>query len=217
MAIEGKVVVVTGASRGLGLCISKEFAANGWHVIGIGRSDRPADFPEGASYRQFDASDAQACEQFWKETREQYANAEVCLVNNAGGYTGGEMVSTPAQAYEQQIKSVYFTSVYMTKTLVEIVPQARIVNVVSAGALTPRARNSAYGASKAAQMHFFQALQEELDSSKYQITNLYPTAIASHGPDPKAMSPQDLANLIRKQAENNSTLYLRDVTIYPRV
>jgi len=211
-----KLVVITGASRGLGLAIAKEFAANGWLVVGTGRSDKPAEFPQGAEYRQFDASDAGACEQFWQDLRGQYTDAEVCLVNNAGAYASGGLLGTSPEDYAVQISSVYFTSVYMTRAMALAVPKARVINIISDSALAAHERNSAYGAAKAAQKHFSQSLQQEFKPSQYQITNLYPSYIATAGPDPKAMTAEDVAAFVRAQAENEASYYIKDVTIYPR-
>lgn len=211
-----RIAVVTGASRGLGLAIVKEFAANGWHVVGTGRSDKPAEFPENATYDQFDASDGMACDQFWEMLREQHPDAEICLVNNAGSYVSGGLTETEPEAYKEQMSAVYFTSVYMTRALAFVAPKARIINIISVSALQPHEDNPAYGPAKAAQMHFFQSLQQEFKPSQYQITNLYPSYIATAGPDPKAMEPEDVAAFVREQAENEASYYIKDVTIYPR-
>ncbi|HEY1835919.1 MAG TPA: SDR family NAD(P)-dependent oxidoreductase [Candidatus Saccharimonadales bacterium] len=88
-------------------------------------------------------------------------------------------------------------------------------NIISSSALEPHKNNSAYGAAKTAEMHFFQSLQQEFKPEQYQITNLYPSDIASHGPNPDAMSAQDLAGFVRELAESKATFYLRDVTMYP--
>jgi short-subunit dehydrogenase len=104
----------------------------------------------------------------------------------------------------------------MTRGLASTLPSARIINVISTGALAAHKNDSAYGASKAAQMHFFQALQLELKPEQYQITNLYPSFIASHGTNPNAIAADDLANFVLEQANNESTYYLRDVTLNPR-
>jgi len=213
--VSTKLAVVTGASKGLGLMVAKEFAANGWQVVGTGRSERPADLPEAAAYEQFDASDAEACELFWKKLAGEHPDAEVCLVNNAGAYVGGSLLETKAEDYHAQMHAIYFTSVYMTRGMALVVPKARVINIVSNSALTANVGESAYGAAKAAQMHFFQSLQEEYEPSKYQITNIYPSDIATHGPSPDAIDPKDLAAFVRQQTENNSTYYLRDATIYP--
>ncbi len=213
----GKLVVITGTSRGLGLVLAKEFDANGWKVVGTGRSPQPGDFPANAVYKQFDASDAKAVGSFWKFIRDNHPGGEICLVNNAGGYVGGSLADTKTDDYEQQMRSAYFTAVYMTKGLVSVAPKARVINVISSSALTAHKNNSAYGAAKAAEMHFFKALQQEFKSDQYQITNLYPSDIATAGTRPNAIDPQDLAAYIRNLAESQDTIYLRDVTMYPRV
>ena len=210
------LVVITGASRGLGLVIANEFAAHGWQVVGTGRSAQPADLPQGVTYYQFDASNAAQCESFWKQLHEEYTGAEVCLVNNAGGYVSGSLTGTKPEDYATQMQSSYFSAVYMTRSLALVISKARIINVISNGALAAHKNSSAYGAAKAATMHFFQSLQDELTPKQYQITNLYPSDIATHGENPDAVDPKDLANFIRTQAENTASYYLRDVTVYPQ-
>lgn len=211
-----KIVVITGASGGLGKSLVKEFASKGWRVVGTGRSEQPSDLPDGASYKQFDASEAKAAESFWRELKQTSPDAEICLVNNAGGYVSGGLTEVKAEDYDTQMKSSYFTAVYMTRSLAINFPKARIINIISSSALVAYKNDSAYGAAKAATKHFFQSLQEELDQASYQITNLYPSNIATHGPADDSMTPEDLSTFVREQAENNRTYYLRDVTIWQK-
>jgi len=210
------VAIITGASRGLGLTLAQAFAASDWQVIGTGRSKRPADFPAGASYEQFDAGSAEVCDRFWEQLHGEHLDAEICLVNNAGSYVSGSLLEARPEDYEQQMRSIYFSAVYMTKGLTSVFPKARIINIISSSALAAHTNNSAYGAAKAAEMHFFQSLQQEFKPEQYQITNLYPSDIASHGPNPNAISTEDLAYFIRELTEDNKTFYVRDVTMYPR-
>jgi NAD(P)-dependent dehydrogenase (short-subunit alcohol dehydrogenase family) len=211
-----KVAVITGASRGFGRSLVEEFTNHNWQVVGTGRSEQPGDFLESATYHQFDASDAAECEAFWKQLHEKYPDGEVCLINNAGAYVKGGLTEAAPEDFEKQMDSIYFSSVYMTRGLVSTISKARIINIVSAEALLPKKGALAYGAAKAAQKHFFQSLQQELDAKRYAITNLYPKDIASHGPNPEAIDPVDLAAFIREQAENEATYVLRDVTLYTR-
>lgn len=208
-----KTVIVTGASRGLGKCVAEAFVAAGWHVIGTGRSTRPADLERAVEYHQFDASDAAACADFWPKL--SLKDSEVCLVNNAGGYVGGKLLEAKPEDYAAQMQSNYFAGVYMTRGLVAAVPAARIINVVSSAALSPRPGEGPYGASKAAARHFFQSLQKELPAEKYQISNLYPSFIATSGPNPDAIDPNDLAKLIVELAESRASYYPADITLYP--
>jgi NAD(P)-dependent dehydrogenase (short-subunit alcohol dehydrogenase family) len=210
-----KITVITGANRGLGLILTYELTAQNWQVVGTGRSEQPEDFPSNALYRQFDASSNAECESFWKQLHDEFPDAEVCLVNNAGGYVSGGLTETAPEDYVQQMQSCYFSAVYMTRGLVLAIPRAKVINIISSSALAAHKNNSAYGAAKAAEMHFFQSLQEEFAPSKYQITNVYPENIATHGADPESTDPKDLASFICELADTKRTYYLRDVTIYP--
>lgn len=209
-----RLAVITGATRGLGLAIVKEFLKNDWQVVGTGIGDRPADFPAAAGYALFDASDFEASTAFWQDILASNPGMQVCLVNNAGGYAGGDIASTPPGEYARQLSMNYFPAVFMTKSLVAAVEEARIITIVSAVALSSKAKNTAYGASKAAEKYFLQALQDELDDKKYRLTNIYPNSIATSGPNPKAITPEELAAFVRDQAELDKSYYIRDVVLY---
>jgi NAD(P)-dependent dehydrogenase (short-subunit alcohol dehydrogenase family) len=207
-----KTVVVTGASHGLGQYIADVFLKAGWHVVGTGRSARPDNLNAEVEYQQFDASNAEACTNFWQRLQTE---GEICLVNNAGSYVSGGLLETQPEDYDKQMQSNYFSGVYMTRGLVEKIANARIFNIISNSALISHKATSAYGAAKAASMHFFQSLQKEFPAEKYQITNLYPSDIASQAPNPDAISPRDLATLIVELAESKTSYYLKDITVFP--
>lgn len=211
-----KLAVITGASRGLGLALVKEFTANGWQAVGTGRSAQPSGFPPEAQYRQFDASNAAECESFWQHLDQEHPSAQVCLVNNAGSYVSGSLLETKPEDYKAQMQSCYFTAVYMTRAMALVISKARITNIISSSALAAHQDNPAYGAAKAAEMHFFQSLQQEFKPETYAITNLYPDNIASHGDSPKAIKANDLAEFVKQIAEMDKTYCLRDVTMYPK-
>lgn len=210
-----RIVIVTGVSRGFGLIIAKEFAKSDWHVIGTGRSERPKSLTDKVEYHQFDASDNAKCKAFWDKLHLEHADAQICLINNAGSYASGSLIDTPAEEYAAQISSVYFTAVYMTKGLVSTFSNARIINVISTSALSADIDHTAYGSAKAAEKYFFQVLQKEYPSAQYQITNLYPSYIAPSSNE-KAIDPAELAAFIRNQAETDKSYYIHDVTLYPR-
>lgn len=211
-----KCVVITGTSQGLGLVMANQFAEAGWKVIGTARKPRPQDLRVDVDYRSMDSADEVATDIFWQELAAPLKDAEeVCLVNNAGGWVTEKdgLAGADPKNFEKQMRSIYFTAVYMTQGLVKHVPKARIVNIISNSALLHRPTELAYGSAKDAERHFFQSLQGLYKPEQYQITNLYPESIASAGPDPNAITPLDLSQFIISLAESQTSYYMRDVTV----
>lgn len=211
-----KTVIISGVSKGLGLVIASSFSKKGWQVIGTGRSIRPNDLDSAIDYHQFDASNIADCQSFWESISGRLSGNDICLVNNAGSYIDGNFISSQPKDYFDQMQSNYFSAVNMTHGLTSAADKAKIFNIISSSALASHPGNSAYGAAKTAEKHFFQTLQIELKPSKYQITNLYPSYIASDVADTKQINPKDIASLIINHAEENKSYYLKDITLYPK-
>ncbi|MGW7319876.1 SDR family oxidoreductase [Streptomyces sp. NPDC054865] len=87
MELNGRVVVVTGGTRGVGAGIARSFLAAGARVVVCAR--RPPAEPVGAAGRQadftaLDLRDPDAVREFFAGVAERYGRLD-CLVNNAGG------------------------------------------------------------------------------------------------------------------------------------
>jgi NAD(P)-dependent dehydrogenase (short-subunit alcohol dehydrogenase family) len=212
-----KTVVITGVSRGLGLILANTFQASGWSVLGTGRSARPENLDGSVQYQQFDASDPAACENFWKSLTAEQLGGAICLINNVGGYIGGGLLEAQPEDFAKQMQTNYFPAVYMTRGLAKSISKAKIINLISNNALLPNSTDEAYGASKAAQMHFFKSLQKEFKPDTYQITNLYPNIIATNDSAAHAIDPAELATFVLEQAGSQHTYYLPDVTLHVRL
>jgi len=210
-----RIAVVTGVSQGLGLEIANLFVKNDWQVLGIGRSERPSELDSSIDYHRFDASDVQVCAEFWQKIAKKFKKNEICLVNNAGSFVSGNLIETNSEDYVKLMHSNYFTGVNMTREMTKVIPKAKIINIISNGALSAKPNISAYGAAKAAAMYFFQSLQKEIGAEKYRITNLYPSNIATSSVNPDEIDPADIASFVLQQADNESSYYVTDVTLFP--
>jgi 3-oxoacyl-[acyl-carrier protein] reductase len=82
MRLEGKVAIITGASRGLGAAMAKRFVKEGAKVIACDISELSYDL-EKVTYAKLDVTDAKACKMLFEDVVAQHGKIDV-LVNNAG-------------------------------------------------------------------------------------------------------------------------------------
>jgi 3-oxoacyl-[acyl-carrier protein] reductase len=89
--VENKVVMVTGATRGIGLCITRALVSEGAFVIAHGRHCSEAlrhlvnDYPNKIKFVSGDLTDPKSIESMWDESYQWQGKIDV-LVNNAGAY-----------------------------------------------------------------------------------------------------------------------------------
>lgn len=207
-----RTVVITGATGGLGGALIDAFADKDWQVIGVGRKSG-FENTRLSSYFSFDAGDLESARSFWRSFE---LTGDVCLVNNAGYFVGGRFLDQPESAAIDAINGSYLTAVHMTRGLMEVVPTATILNVVSHSAVRAHAGGSTYGAAKAAMAHFFASLQEENANGPYRITNVYPGPIDSAGSgDVKMIERGELAAFIETLASQTGSLWVKDCVVKP--
>jgi NAD(P)-dependent dehydrogenase (short-subunit alcohol dehydrogenase family) len=172
---ETRSVVVTGASRGLGLASAAHLYAQGWRVVGAMRSPdvglerlRAAtgatrDDPRLIGVR-LDLDDPAAIGAAAKNV-EQAIGAPDALVHNAGVAAFGSVEDMPAAVFEQLFATNLFGPVALTRALLPAMRAAgrgRIVVVSSQGGARGMPGISAYSASKGALERFAESLAQEV-------------------------------------------------------
>ncbi len=161
----GRTVLVTGVSRGLGLAIATRLIAEGYRVIGLGRSAGGfADLDGPAEFAPLDMADPAAI----AETARALVKREPAiwgLVNNAGLGRDG-VLATMHQSDIERVIAVNLTGpIALTKFVARAMLEAgqgRIVNVSSIIASTGFHGLSVYAASKAGLEGFTRSLAREL-------------------------------------------------------
>ncbi len=88
MSFEGKIALITGASRGIGRCIAESLAARGATVIGTATTETGAEaisayLGDHGKGLQLDVSDSASIERLLEKMRAEFGEADI-LVNNAG-------------------------------------------------------------------------------------------------------------------------------------
>jgi NAD(P)-dependent dehydrogenase (short-subunit alcohol dehydrogenase family) len=170
-SIEGKHVLVTGASSGIGAALAEGFAAQG-AVVGIcaRRADR-LDEVLGRLHEQspgsrawpVDLNDLDGIDAFAASVERELGGVDV-LVNNAGIPKRRDVTRLTAEETEAVMRINYFSPVRLTLALLPgiIERKGRIVNVSSVAARLGPPIEGAYAASKAAITAFSECMAVDL-------------------------------------------------------
>jgi short-subunit dehydrogenase len=181
----GRVVIVTGGSRGLGLLLAREFGRRGAKVAITGRDREALEEAErrlqaeglDVLARPSDLGDRRQAELFIELVAAEWGRIDV-LVNNAGVMKVGPVESVTWEGLEESMRSNFWsaanTTLFAMPHLRERAPGARIVNIVSIGGRVAVPHMLGYSASKFALMGFSEGLRAELTRSRIKITTVIP-------------------------------------------
>ncbi len=163
----GKVVLVTGGGKGVGLGISQRFLAGGAEVVICGRN-APDVLPRHAGrealFLPCDVRDIEQLQRMLDNIVERFGRLDV-LVNNAGGAPHAE-AATASPRFSESIIRLNLLAPLNLCQLANRVMQAQpeggaIVNICSVSATRPSPGTAAYGAAKAGLLNLTRSLAVE--------------------------------------------------------
>jgi NAD(P)-dependent dehydrogenase (short-subunit alcohol dehydrogenase family) len=180
----GKSVVITGGSRGLGLVLAREFAAEGAHLAILARE--PGELQLAAEELRSRGADvlAEVCDvrdqdqvrQTLDRVVANYGGIDV-LVNNAGIILVGPLEHMTQADFEDAMAVHFWGPFYATWAAVEIMRRqgaGRIVNIASIGGEVAVPHLAPYSASKFALVGLSDALRAELARDGIHVTTVAP-------------------------------------------
>jgi len=185
--LDGKIALVTGASRGIGKAIATVLGEQGATVIGTATTDSGAEAisariaAEGVKGEgmRLDVGDAASVDALIKAIAEKYGPVEI-LVNNAGITRDNLLMRMKPDEWDD-VLNTNLTSVYrMSKACLRAMMKARtgrIINITSVVAASGNAGQTNYTAAKAGMIGFTKSLAQEVGSRNITVNAVAPGLI----------------------------------------
>lgn len=190
--LKGKVVLITGGSRGLGLVLARQIADEKAKVVICARNQEALQkAAEDLSERTPDflaipcnITDKEQVKRMMQKINDKMGAVDV-LINNAGKIQVGPVEAMTEEDYKSAMK-VHFWGPYYTMN--EVIPsmiekkQGRIVNIVSVGGKVSFPHLLPYNASKYALSGLSEGMAAELNKHNIKITTVYPGLMRTGSP-----------------------------------
>jgi 3-oxoacyl-(acyl-carrier-protein) reductase len=186
MSFEGKVALVTGASRGIGRAIAEMLAERGAKVIGTATSERGAEaisayLGDRGKGLQLNVSDIASIDILLDKMRVEFGEADI-LVNNAG-ITRDNLLIRMKEDEWQSILDTNLTSVFrMSKAVMRAMMKKRYGRIITIGSVVGSMGNAGqanYAAAKAGLIGFSKSLAREVASRGITVNVVAPGFIAT--------------------------------------
>ncbi|MDP2966074.1 MAG: SDR family oxidoreductase [Pelolinea sp.] len=174
-----KVMLITGASGGIGRATVQLFSEKGWSVIGVDRQEFGNDFPKDGLFIRSDISDPRDIEFIYTKTQE-YSDFLDVVINNAAVQIAKPILEISSEEWDQTMASnlrSVFLGVKLAHPLLKAAGGGAIVNVSSVHAVATSANISAYAASKGGLLALTRAMAIEFAPDNIRVNAILPGAV----------------------------------------
>lgn len=223
MSFKDKIIVITGASSGIGRSAAIEFANKGAKLVLVARRKEKLDELAKSLSKstevlvcQCDVSDKSQVESMTAQVLNKFSKIDI-LVNNAGFAIYGTVSDLSIEEIESQMRTNYLGMVYCTKNFLPIFQKqnsGHIVNVASVAASFGLPGIASYCASKFAMLGFSEGLKHELRGTNIGITIVSPIMVRTNFFDhesfakmpkysPTSLDPKTVAKAILSASESS--------------
>ncbi|WOV93525.1 MAG: SDR family NAD(P)-dependent oxidoreductase [Candidatus Nitrosoabyssus spongiisocia] len=216
MDFAGKVVVITGASTGIGRAAAINFSHRGANLVLVSRNKDALEkvkpnLSDTADVLLIpcDVSDNNQVIDMAKKTLKHFGRIDI-LVNNAGFAILSTITNQKISDIESQMKTNYFGMIYCIKQFLPVMLErnsGHIVNVASVAGSFGLAQIAPYCASKYAMLGFSEGLKQELYNTNVDVTVVspmmtktnffdHPSFVNMHKYSPMTLTPEQVARVI---------------------
>jgi short-subunit dehydrogenase len=230
----GKNVIITGASRGLGKALAECFASNGYDLFITSLNEvrlyktveeLTNQFPEVTiKAKPYDLSVKESAKEFGAWCLQQ--GQPDILINNAGSFAGANVHDEEEGALEEMISTNLYSVYHLTRVIVPAMKSKKaghIFNMASIAGLKAYPGGGSYSISKFALHGFSVNLREELKSFNIKVTTVFPGAAytdswASSGIDKKRfMEAADISKMIYAASQLSMGACVEDIILRPQL
>jgi len=183
----GKVVLITGATSGIGRATALAFADSGASVVvgdirerPIGNHPPTAEAIKAAGGKALfvptDVTQKPQVESFVRRAVQEFGRVDI-LVNNAGIGHISLVNHTPEHLVRRMVEVNFYGVVFGVQAVLQVMQSqgyGHIINISSGAAMLGLPYASIYSATKAAVMRFSEALRYELEGSGIQVSAIFP-------------------------------------------
>ena len=169
-----RIVIITGATSGIGLAMAEKFAGGGDTVYCIARKEKT--LPAGCIFIPADVTDEAAVREAAGIIAAKAGHIDV-LINNAGFGISGAVEFTELKDAKRQLDVNFFGTVNMTRAVLPYMRERKqgfILNTSSVAAVTPIPYQTFYSASKSAINSYTMALANEVRGFNIRVAALMP-------------------------------------------
>ncbi|MEV6425937.1 SDR family NAD(P)-dependent oxidoreductase [Streptomyces sp. NPDC051662] len=213
--LDGKVVLVTGASSGIGQATALALSEGGARVaVGARRADRLKSLAQDASGEilvlELDVTDRESVQDAVTATVEHFGALDA-LVNNAGVMLSGPILNADTAEWTRMIDTNLLGSMYTAHAALPYLLESKgaVVQISSTSGRTASAGGGVYAATKFGITAFSEALRQEVTAQGVRVIVIEPgmvaTELATHITDPA------MQVLAKNYADSMRTLQSRDI------
>ena len=197
--MQGKIALVTGATRGIGRAVAEELLSKGAFVIGTATSEKGAEsisayLSEKGKGLVLNVADQASIDAVLEQIKQEFGDIDI-LVNNAGITRDNLLMRMKDEEWfdilQTNLSSVYHLSKAMLRTMMKK-RFGRIINIGSVVGSMGNAGQTNYCAAKAGLIGFSKALAKEVASRGITVNVVAPGFIAT-----------DMTDVLSEELKNN--------------